>query len=449
MITSKVIKILPKNIRVKVENNSEFKNIIGNINWLTFENILRNGLNFFIFAWIARYLGPEEFGFMTYAIAFISLFIAFSTLGLDDIVVKAFISHPEKRSKYLGSTLFLKFLGSLLMLMISILSILIIEGGNLSIAFMISILAVGYIFKSSDVMDLWFKSQIKSQYSVFARSISFLIISLLKVILILTQAPLIAFILMYSLDFALASIFLFVFYKKFGEIPIKNFKVDFKIMKTLIVTSLPLFLGGVVATIQANLDQVMLKNLVNPSELGYYGATLKIVSSFAFLSIILRNSLFPSITAAKNFSNEKYMKRMQALYQLMMLTFISIALPIFLLKDPLVNILYGRDYSYVAILLPGMLLRLLFTHYGTARGVYLIHENLLKYSFWTTLIGTILDIILNLVLIPKYQSLGAIIAFCASYFVTIFLIDLIYPKTRRNALVMIKSMFTFFNLLKL
>jgi len=62
--------------------------IVGNIGWLLFDRILRMGVGFFVVAWVARYLGPEQFGLLEYSLAFIWLFSAVAMLGLDIIVVR-------------------------------------------------------------------------------------------------------------------------------------------------------------------------------------------------------------------------------------------------------------------------------------------------------------------------------------------------------------------------
>lgn len=446
MITGRVLKMMPGSIRRRIEDNKELRAIIGNINWLTFENLLRSIIGMFIFGWIARYLGPEQFGLMSYSVAFVALFAAFSTLGLDDIIVRGIISNPQKRESYLGTTLVLKFFGSLAMIIFSLIGIFIIEKDSSMLRLFVLILSFGYVFKSLDIIDLWFKSQVQSQYSVYARSISFVIVSILKIVLILTKAPLIAFVIMYSLDFLLSAVFLIFFYKKTSSISMSKWKIQKDMAKELIESSWPLFLGGLTLTIESEIDQVLLKNMIGAEELGLYSASLKVILSFSFICAVLRSSFLPSIISAKKVSEELYQRKLEQFYQMMMITFLLVAVPLIIFKNPVIQLLYGKEYLNAAAILPLMSIRLFFTHYSTARAIYLLNENLLKYSFFTTLMGTITNIVLNMYLIPIYSSTGAIIAFIVSFVVTVFLIDLIYPKTRNNAWIMIRSTFNFYKL---
>jgi PST family polysaccharide transporter len=446
MITGKVIKILPKSLRAKVENNYELRAIMGNVNWLTFENILRNIIGMFIFGWIARYLGPENFGLMSYSVAFVTLFLAFSTLGLDDIVVRNLISYPEKQKEYLGSTLFMKFIGSLFMMLFSVVGIILVEKSDASLTFFVFILAFGYVFKSFDAIDFWFRSQVKSQYSVYARSISFIIVSAIKIALIVTQAPLVAFVAMYSLDFILSAVFLVFFYRRESERSIFKWKINKSVLKELILDCWPLFLGGITSTVQSEIDQVLLKNMIGAEELGIYSAGIKIIAAFAFVSAVLKSSFLPSIISAKKTSERLYKKKLEQFSQLMMIVFLGVSIPLILFKDFIVQILYGNEFIGVVSLIPLFCIRIFFIYFGAARSNFLLGENYMKYSFLTTLLGAVVNIILNIYLIPQYQAIGAIIAFTVSYFITYFVIDLIYPKTRANAILMIKSMFNFYRI---
>ena len=74
-----------------------FMKYFKNTSWLFGEKILRMIVGLFVGIWVARYLGPEQFGLFSYAQGFVGLFTAISTLELDGIVVRELIK-DEKRS---------------------------------------------------------------------------------------------------------------------------------------------------------------------------------------------------------------------------------------------------------------------------------------------------------------------------------------------------------------
>ena len=93
-----------------------------------------------------------------------------------------------------------------------------------------------------------------------------------------------------------------------------------------------------------------------------------------------------------------------------------------------------------------MVIRLFFTNMGVARSAYILNENLMIFSLITMILGTITNIALNYLWIPWYGSKGAIIATIISFFVTIFLLDIFYSKTRNNVILQFNGIFTFYKL---
>lgn len=81
---------------------------------------------------------------------------------------------------------------------------------------------------------------------------------------------------------------------------------------------------------------------------------------------------------------------------------------------------------------------------GVARSVFILTENLMKFSLITMIIGTVTNVILNYFWIKQFGAKGAIIATLFSFFVTTFLIDFFYSKTRANCVLQIHAMVTFF-----
>lgn len=439
MITRTIIKILPPILRKKVENNQELRQIMGNINWLTFENILRNLIGVFVFAWVARYLGPEQFGLMNYAVALVALFSVFSTLGLDNILIREIVSSPEKRKEYLGSALLLKFIGAFVLIITATLASYFINSENTVITFFVFIVSLGYIFKSFDVIDLWFKSQVKSKYSVYSRATAFFIVSIIKIILILTQAPLAAFVWMFTLDFFIASLLLLYFYHKKVSDSIFEWKIKTKTVKNLLKDSWPLMLSGVAVVIYMKIDQVMIGNMLGEKELGIYSSAVKLSEAWYFVPMIISSSVFPSILRVRKKSKELYLRRIQMLYDFFTWFTIGVALIVTFLSPFIINILYGSEYAMASTVLSIHIWAGVFVFLSIANGGYLIPENLTRIIFSRTLGGAILNILLNILFIPNYGIYGAAFATLLSQVYSGVLSLFIFKKSRILFFMIIKS----------
>lgn len=409
------------------------------------EKVLRMMVGLVVGIWVARYLGPEQFGLLSYSQSFVFLFSAIATLGLDGIVIRELINDGNLRNKLLGTAFSLKLIGAILIFPLLAISIQ-FTSKDLFAEQLIFIIAVAPLFQSINVIDFYYQSKVLSKYVALANTMSLVSSSIIKVGLIINQAPLLAFAIMSVWDSIVVAMGLVYFYKKSSDLKVFDWFFDLGIAKKLLKDAWPMIISGLVLMIQARIDQVMLKEMVGDSEVGFYSVAMRLIETFAFVSIIFKSSLYPAIQNAKKSSAELYKNRLLNFYRLNFLSFLFVAIPIYLFAEKIVIMLYGVEYQPAGILLALMSIRLFFANMGIARGVYILIENLMKYSLVTMILGTVTNVFLNHLWIKEYGSKGAIIATIVSFFVSIFLIDVFYSKTRRNVVYQIISVFTFYKI---
>jgi PST family polysaccharide transporter len=213
------IKYLPASMRDRVAGRQNLQKLIGNTGWLFADRILRIGIGLGLGVWIARYLGPDRFGLLSYAGAFVSLFSIFATLGLDGIVVRELVREPDVKNGILGSAFALKLTGSGITLIAAVTAILVLRPADTLVHQLVAIIAAGTIFQSLDTIDFWFQARVESRYSIYARSSAFLLVSALKVVLILNDAPLIAFAWAGVLELFLGAVGLVLAFRITGHCP--------------------------------------------------------------------------------------------------------------------------------------------------------------------------------------------------------------------------------------
>ena len=155
-----------------------------------FERIFRMTINLFVYVWVARYLGPENFGLYNYSIAFVGLFGALATLGLDEIVVSRLVKEETKTSEIIGTAILLKLTAAFLLLLFITL-ILFATSEDQKTNVLILIVASSLIFQSFNIFDLFFQSKVLSRYVVYANLVTLTISSLIKIYLIFIKAKLI------------------------------------------------------------------------------------------------------------------------------------------------------------------------------------------------------------------------------------------------------------------
>lgn len=417
------------------------RKIISNTSWLFVDRILRMGVGLFVGIWVARYLGPEQFGLYNYAVAFVSLFSAFTTLGLDGIVVRDIVRDPACKDETLGSAFVLKLIGGTATLLLTLGTISLLRPDDGLTRWLVGITAAGLIFQAFDTIDLWFQSQVQSKYTVYAKNAVFMLITLVKIALINIQAPLIAFAWAGLVEIALGSLGLVMAYRV-NRCYFRAWRVSFLRAKNLLSDSWPLILSSLAIYIQARIDQVMLGEMIGNSEVGQFSAAMKLIEVFGFVPMVIQSSIAPTITKAKTQSEALYYERLLNLYRLMFILFIVTAIPLICLSRQIVVALLGDEYKAAGVLLSLFAIRLFFANFGVAKGLFIANENLFRYSLVTAIVGSIVNIVLNYLLIPRYASVGSLWAMIISLFITIFFIDFFYFKVRENLRIMLKAIIT-------
>ena len=425
------------NIETRINFKSEtFRKYFKNTSWLFSEKILRIIISFIVSVLVIRYLGPDQFGLLSYAISFYGLFSAISVLGLESISIRELVKHPGSRDNILGSVFLLRMAGGLATILFIALT-LVISGEQIDISILILIISTSAIFQSFSVIDYYFRAEVKAKYSVYVMTASVLFTSSLKILLIILKAPLIYFAIVFSLEFFVAAAGFLLVYKH-NKLKIINWKFEKGLAVNLLKDSWPLILSGLVVSVYMKIDQVMIKNMINSEEVGYYATAVRLSEAWYFIPVALTNSLFPAIVNAKNVSNKFYFNRMQKLYDILAWMAISIAIPISIFSKDIVNIIFGNEFQSAAPVLTIYIWAGVAVFLGVASSQYLITENFTRLSFFRTLIGMVFNIILNLVLIPKYGIIGAAYATLISYSIVVISI-ILFPKTREQLFMIMKS----------
>lgn len=431
-----------------IQNHQGYMKYFKNTAWLLGEKILRMVVGLFVGIWVARYLGPQQFGLFSYAQSFVGLFTAIATLGLDGIVVRELVKDETRRDELIGSAFWLKLMGAFGVLIILAIAVNFTSSDAYTNA-LVFIIASATVFQSFNVIDFYFQSKVLSRYVVFANIISLFISSLIKIVLILNEAPLIAFawvILFDSFILALGYIYFYIRSRhcEQSEAIHQNTVIASKAKQSilnstfnkatavsLLKDSWPLILSGIVVSIYMKIDQVMIMEMMDAEAVGQYAAAVRLSEAWYFIPIVIASSLFPAIINAKKQSEELYYARLQKLYDLMVWIAIAIALPMTFLSDWLVNLLYGEQYNQAGSVLMIHIWAGIFVFLGVASGKWFMAENLQMLSFWRTFYGMVLNVILNFVFIPKYGIQGAAIATLVSQVVAAYLSDLFSKKTKR------------------
>jgi O-antigen/teichoic acid export membrane protein len=177
---------------VQLKHHSGFRKYFANTSWLLGERVLRMAVSLFVGIYVARYLGPERFGLLSYTLSFVLLFGSLASFGLDDILVRELVHRPEQRNNLLGTVFWLKVCGTAVM-GTTIALVLQFKVEDQQTYWMIALITFGVLFQATNVVDFYFQSQVQSKFAVRAQAFQLLVTSIFKIYLVWNQAELIWF----------------------------------------------------------------------------------------------------------------------------------------------------------------------------------------------------------------------------------------------------------------
>ncbi|MCG8632399.1 MAG: flippase [Desulfobacterales bacterium] len=401
-----------------------------NISWLLGYRLLNMIVTLAVGVYVARYLGPERLGFLSYALSFVGLFTALATLGIDNIVIRELVKTPDRKNILLGTAFGIKAFGAVVMWAAISFAILFTRNDGHT-NFIIFIIASGVIFQSFDVIDLHYQARVESRYVVYARLIQLSATAVTKLIFVWIAAPLIWFAFLFVLESAIHAIALTAVYRR-NSGAISSWKWHSKTAGVILKAAWPLILAAVLHSCYMRIDQVMIKEIAGLAHVGYYSAAVKLCDVWAFVPMAIASSLFPVIINSKKENQTVYHQRLQHLYGLMICLAVVIALPTTFLAPQVIRILYGEAFMPAAGVLSIYIWTGMFTFLGVANGRWIVVENVQYISVWKTAGAAILNIALNFVLIPRYGINGAAVSSIAAVFFAFHLSFALFKETRIN-----------------
>ena len=433
----KSLKFYAKKIR-DLRADKGFVRYFKNTSWPMAEKIIRIIAALVIVVWVTRYLGPTNLGILTYAQSFVGLFAAFSTLGLNTLLVRELVMEPKDKYVLLGTSFVLQTLGSTILLGLLFIAVLVNDNDDLTNKIII-ILGLLTFLNSFNVIGSYFQSVVKYKMPAMVGVIGLVISSIIKIILIFNQSPLLHFVYVLALDTIILVIGTVYIYSRSEQL-ISKWHFSFSKSKSLLRDSWPLILNVIFVSIYMKIDQVMIKELMDATSAGHYGAAVTLSQAWYSVPVIISSTLFPAIVNAKKNNEILYYDRLQKLYNLMVILGISIAIPLTFMSEWIVDILYGKDFQPTAKVLTIHIWAGVFVSLGVSVSKWVLTENLQRIGSINLFIGMLTNVILNFILIPKLGISGAAMATLISQAISVFFAPMFFKKTRPSSIMMFKAL---------
>ena len=423
-------------IKSKLNLTNNKYRVMQNIYWAMIGKFVKVFTEFLVGIFVARYLGPEQYGLMNYVISFVTIFSIIATFGLDDIEIRELAKNQENKNKILGTSFRLRIYFALLTLGLISLTLYITKTESAT-SLLILIYTISIIFSTLNVVKNYFISIVLNKYIVLTEIIRCLIGAAIKVILLLLHADLIWFIISLAFDFMLLATGYYTAYKhKIGEI--KKWYYDIPTAKLLIKESFPLLLSGTAIIIYQKIDQIMIYEMIDDGALGLFSVANSLTGFALFVPTIIAQTITPILVDLHNKNHDVYKDRIQQFIDYMLWS--SIAFSIILgFVAYLIPYIYGKEYTNAIIVLQILSWKLVGSSLSSASGQLIILEGIQRYAVIRNIIGCIICISLNFLLIPIFGINGAAISAVITVIFSGYLSNYIIKPYRKIFMIQSKS----------
>lgn len=413
--------------------------IVRNVVWAVTGKVvtLLGGLLVGIF--VARYLGPEQYGLMSYVMSYVALFQVLASFGMDQIEIREESKMPGEKDKIIGTAFGLKLVFAVVTMGLIALTTWLFEADSFT-KWMIILYSISMIMNSFGVIRNYFTSLVWNEYIVKTEITRTLIGAGFKVVLLLLHAPLVWFIVATLFDTVLIAGGYLVSYRSKID-SVRKWQFDKETAKYLIMQSFPLLLSGAAVVVYQKIDQVMLGNMLDKEAVGFYAVAGTFVTVIGFIPTVLSQTITPILvqTYAKN--KNEYLRKSQLFLNISLWVIIIICLLICLFAYPLIRYTYGFQYLAAVSILQITIFKEIGYAFAQASGTMIITEGIQKYAVLRNLIGCVINITLNLFLIPNLGVIGAAICSVITAFCTGYLAHAIIPIYRHIFKMQTRSIF--------
>lgn len=437
--------LMPELLLRRVRGRPMLVRLLGNSAWQVGDKVTRMGAGVLVSVYIARYLGPDGYGLISFATALVALFSAIAIFGLQAVVVRDLVVRPEQRARILASALLLRLVGGAIAILLGVGTTFLLRAGNPQSVLVVFLVACSALPQAWDVIDYDYQSRINARPVVMARNTSFFVLAALKVIMVLLQAPVACFAAALSAEQALSALLMARRWRADG-LSISVRSACWREIRQLASDSWPLIITGLSISLYMRVDQVMLGQMMGNTGVGLFSAAVRVSEALYFLPLAVATTVSPALTAVRRRSIAEYEQRLVSIMRLLVWLAIGVAATFTFYSHVIILALYGPRYAAAAEVLSihtwaGVLVSL-----GVCGGIWITNEGVLKYSMYQTVAGAAVNIILNLVLIPRFGIIGAAVASCAGQFASVMLIIAVLPRTRRLSGLQLASLIPIFPL---
>ena len=411
--------------------------VVNNASWLIGGKIAQMVVSFFVGILTARFLGPDNYGLSNRSAAFISFFTPICTLGISSVIVNELLVNPKKQEELLGSGIGIRCIASILSMIGIQLLIFLMNPGDKLLLWVAFLQSGMLLFQSFDLIEYWYQSRMEAKYISIVGLAAYFLTAMYKVALLILQKNVSWFAFSNTLDYILIAVMYLGLYRFRNK---RKLIFRWNTVKELWKKSYEFILSSLMVVIYAQMDKVMLGELMDDASVGLYSVGTAICSMWVFVLAAVINSIRPSIIEAKKSGDkERYETRIVQMYALVLWMGIIVSVGFCLFADIIIGVLYGKAYLGAKAAFRITTWYTGISYLGVARSTWIVCENKQRYEKILAGWGAVANVILNYTLIPVYGICGAAVATLLTQVITNVVLPFVYRDLRENGRLVLRS----------
>ena len=431
-----LINYLPKGAKEFVDRHPKFKLAFKSFGYLFSERIIKIVIGFFVHALLARHLGPDHFGKLSYVVKTVTVFFAFGLFGVDELIIKHLMEGKYPEDDILKTVLKLRLKMSFLGLLALIIFLIIFRPEGWAFSLMTFIYGVNVFFQAFNVYELKFHSLMDFKPLFWANNISYLSSSVLRLLGVFFNTGITFFLMTYIWGEAVLKAMIF---HKMGWKKAFQGKVIPELSLKLTKESFPFFLSSFVMVLDQRISFMFIEKYLSLSELGNYSVAVTLIDLWIFLPTAICTSVFPTIIAAFNNNKTKYEIRIQYLSDIMVWLSIVFSFGVILSSDLVIKLLYGSQYIDAPKTLSLFAITTIPVFFNLSRIKWITLENKLQEWLWINSTCLLINILGHIYLVPKFGVKGAILSFVFSQGFGNLIMSFFFESSRKSLKMFLKA----------
>lgn len=378
---------------------------------------------FLLLIFAARFLGAEDFGRFSFAMAFVFLFDPILDPGLYHALIREIARKKEQSKKFLSHALTWKLIAAPIVFLLVFLWVNIVQNSQKTII-AVYLITISFFLKSFN--DAFRSTLLAHEFfglDSICTTLERLFLLLFGFLILFNGGGLLAFCWVFIVV-RLMSLAIKVALVK-HQICEVTLGFDFSFIKQLLVIAVPIGALYITLNIYNYIDTVMLSSFKTDVEVGWYNASYKIYEGLLIFPVIIGTVFMPRLSQLYKSSKEAFNNIFLKGLKYIIIISIFVVLNGIVLSDKIISICFGSEYKESIMSLNVLLVGILFVFSINFLQTALISMNRQKVVLYLAVMGLILNIALNLYLIPKYSYIGAAFATITVEFI-IFISLLVY-----------------------